>query len=225
MNKIVYIVACLVIILLGLNGCASRQEKLILEMDEPKDSFIAEDTEVTKEVEESDEIKETRETIEIEEELPTVIVVHVCGAVQSPGVYELKGLSRVSDAIEAAGGLGDNAAANYLNQAAVIADGQQIYIPTEQELDELKVDFPISDAGDNRISSTDSANNMSTLVNINTASKEQLMTLPGIGEAKADSILTYRSEAGGFSRTEDIMQVEGIKEGLFQKIREYICTE
>ena len=137
------------------------------------------------------------------------IFVHVCGEVVHPGVYELKAGSRVYEAVKAAGGMSENAAQNFLNQAEILEDGQQIYVPSEEE-----------------ISDTDSENGRTDdgKVNLNQASKEQLMTLPGVGEAKADAIIRYRSEKGDFSSIEEIMEIEGIKEGVFKKIEDWITV-
>lgn len=137
------------------------------------------------------------------------IFVHVCGEVVHPGVYELKAGSRVYEAVKAAGGMSVNAAQNFLNQAEILEDGQQIYVPSEEE-----------------ISDTDSENGRTDdcKVNLNQASKEQLMTLPGVGEAKADAIIRYRSEKGNFRSIEEIMEIEGIKEGVFKKIEDWITV-
>ena len=137
------------------------------------------------------------------------IFVHVCGEVVHPGVYELKAGSRVYEAVKAAGGMSENAAQNFLNQAEILEDGQQIYVPSEEE-----------------ISDTDSENGRTDdcKVNLNQASKEQLMTLPGVGEAKADAIIRYRSEKGNFRSIEEIMEIEGIKEGVFKKIEDWITV-
>ena len=137
------------------------------------------------------------------------IFVHVCGEVVHPGVYELKAGSRVYEAVKAAGGMSVNAAQNFLNQAEILEDGQQIYVPSEEE-----------------ISDTDSENGRTDdgKVNLNQASKEQLMTLPGVGEAKADAIIRYRSEKGDFRSIEEIMEIEGIKEGVFKKIEDWITV-
>ncbi len=144
------------------------------------------------------------------------IYVHGCGEVASPGVYELPAGSRLYEAVAAAGGLLDSAAGERLNQAAEAGDGQQIYVPSREEAALGLTDAPASlgnmpegMAEDGRIS-------------LNTASKEQLMTLSGIGEAKAASIISYREEHGGFQRIEELMEVEGIKEGVFNKVKDQI---
>ncbi len=149
-----------------------------------------------------------------------VVTIHVCGAVIVPGVYELDAPARIVDAIAAAGGTDETAADHYLNQAAFLTDGQQVYVPTEEEAEQA-YQLP-ANAGADTIG-TQAAVQESVGVNINTASKEELMNLSGIGEAKAESIIRYREASGGFRTIEDIMQVEGIKEGLFRKMQEQIC--
>ena len=150
--------------------------------------------------------------------------MHVCGAVENPGVYELAGDARVYQAVEAAGGFLPEACEEYVNQAEVLTDGKRLYIPTEDEVREP------SQAGKDTLTEelllqpdreTDQADG---LVNINTASMEELCTLPGIGEGKARHIISYRESTGKFEQIEDIMKVEGIKEGLFGKIRDLITA-
>ena len=129
------------------------------------------------------------------------------GAVAKPGVYELPEKSRVFQAVEAAGGLLPEALERLINQAAELTDGQQVYIPFEGEETE---------GGQAPLQETDDR------VNINTAGPEELKTLPGIGEARAADIIAYREAKGGFSSIEEIMQVSGIKDAMFQKIRDKI---
>lgn len=148
-----------------------------------------------------------------------VCVVHVCGAVQSPGVYTLAEGSRIYEAVAAAGGLLPEADGAYLNQASCITDGEQIYVPTQQEVLEQSVTLVRS--GQSTAGGTEVQD---TKVNLNTATKEQLCTLPGIGESKAESIISYREAHGAYGQIEDIMKVEGIKDGLFQKIRDRITV-
>ena len=137
------------------------------------------------------------------------ILVHVCGAVNDPGVYELTEGSRVYEAVEAAGGMAEGAAEDYLNLAGTVEDGQKVYVPY---LDELESGEEYGEAQDSEDESSDG------LININTADKEELMTLPGIGETKAEAIIAYREENGDFACIEDIMLVSGIKEGAYAKI-------
>ena len=144
----------------------------------------------------------------------TLVCVYVCGEVNHPGVYELPLDARVNDAIEAAGGMTDAAAGTYLNLAEKISDGQKIEVPSEEEAEDLE-------AAAKEQEETARAQE-SGLVNLNTATAEQLMTLTGIGEAKANDILEYRETHGGFSSVEELMEIPGIKSGVFQKIKDKI---
>ena len=133
-----------------------------------------------------------------------VVVVHVCGAVKKPGVYELAEGSRIYEAVECAGGFRKKADLSGLNQAELLVDEMQIYVPTKGEQER--------------------ANDAMGKININTATKEELMTLTGIGEAKAKAIITYRKKNGKFKKIEDIMNISGIKDGMFAKIEDSITV-
>ena len=139
------------------------------------------------------------------------ICVYVCGAVCTPDIYELTDGSRVYEAVQMAGGMTADAAADAVNLARVAADGEQIYIPTSEEVQTQGT-----------VPGAQSAAGGQDKVNINTASAEELMTLSGIGEAKAESIIRYREENGGFETPEDLMKISGIKEGVFEKIKDDI---
>ena len=150
-----------------------------------------------------------------EESVGTDIYVYVCGQVQMPGVYVLPEGSRVCDAFQLAGGLTAEAAQDYWNQARILKDGEMIYVPTAEELE-------------NTSFQTESMNRTETngenKVNINTASKETLMSIPGIGETRAMAIISYRQENGPFTSIEELKEVEGIKEGVLSKIKDYIVV-
>lgn len=137
------------------------------------------------------------------------ICVYVCGEVHVPGVYELPVQARVADAVEAAGGMTEDAADFWLNLAEHMTDGQKIWVPSALEAEELTQEVLEESSG---------------LVNLNSASKEELMTLTGIGESKAKEIVSYREEHGSFSSIEELMQIPGIKEGVFQKIRDQVTV-
>lgn len=139
------------------------------------------------------------------------VVVHICGAVVSPGVYELPPGSRIVDAVELAGGLCEEADESYVNLAQIPADGEQIFIPTYEEAKLLKQSSPENGVSGGK-------------VNINTADKALLCSLPGIGDTRAADIIAYRRDHGGFATVEDIMHVTGIKEASFQKIKELITV-
>ena len=149
------------------------------------------------------------------------IFIHVCGEVTAPGVYEMERGSRIYEAVEAAGGLTDAAAADVLNLAQVLEDGQQVRVPDQEEKERLEEQGgALSFVTGGRPEQEAPA----AKVNLNTATKEQLMTLSGIGEARAEAILAYRQESGGFRTPEDIMKVSGIKEAAFQKIKDEITV-
>lgn len=144
------------------------------------------------------------------EDLEYVVYVHVCGAVVSPGVVEVPRGSRAQAAVDAAGGFGEDADTAYVNLAASVSDGEQLYIPTLEEAQAQK-------------SSLETA--QSSVVNLNTADIKQLCTLPGIGESRAGDIIAYRQEHGGFSEIEEIMNVTGIKESTYNKIKDLITVK
>ena len=157
-----------------------------------------------------------------EEVTAGTIVVYVCGAVERPGVYELPDGSRVWQAIEAAGGMKSDADDRYLNQAQRLSDGEQITVYTRDETAAMAA------AGQSIAPVTGSSAKPAATetgtgkVNINTAGKEELMTLPGIGEAKAEAIIQYRENNGAFSSPEEIRNVSGIKEKAYERIKDCI---
>ena len=147
------------------------------------------------------------------------VYVYICGEVIKPGVYELSGDSRIYEAVDAAGGFTENAARECVNLASKVSDGMQITIYNREEAASLQADS--ASVGGNAGKSGTSG---SGLVNLNTATKEELMTLKGIGESKAEDIIRYREKSGGFKKIEDIMKISGIKEAGFQKIKDNITV-
>lgn len=174
------------------------------------------------------EIEECESSIvEVETQEKECIVIHICGAVQNPGVYELEVDCRVMDAVMAAGGFLPEADTEYVNLATCLMDGNKVRIPTVEETTQMS--NAQKENGDASVISwqgiENTGENSATKVNINTADEELLCTLPGIGQTRARSILEYRTEHGPFSQIEDIMLVSGIKENSFQKIKEYITIK
>lgn len=163
------------------------------------------------------------ESSEAEDEAEPVIV-HICGAVKAPGVYELEEGSRVMDAVNAGGGFLPEAAQDSCNLAEPVTDGCQIYIMTKQESLEAEKTAGIRQAGRIDGAPESVSGTGEGLVDLNTADKAALMTLPGIGESRADDILEWRSKNGGFQRIEDIMKISGIKKGAFEKIKDKITV-
>lgn len=166
-----------------------------------------------------------------QEAVSSDIYVHICGAVESPGVYILAAGSRVYEGIAAAGGFREDACEDFINQAGILQDGQRLVIPTEEEAAEVIADGSYQalwQEGAQQAGETGMAESQSGgaggLVNINTATETELSAIPGIGVGKAAAIVQYRQENGSFSSIEDIMKVSGIKEGTFEKIKDKITV-
>lgn len=130
-----------------------------------------------------------------------VLFVHICGAVSSPGVYGLPSGSRINDAVMLAGGFDTEADCEAVNLVELLEDGQQIRIPFIGEED---------------------YNIETGLIDINSADKDMLCRIPGIGESRAEAIIKYRESIGGFQSLEELMQVPGIKEGIYARVSSYI---
>lgn len=162
------------------------------------------------------------------------LVVHICGAVSAPGVYELPAGSRIIDAVEAGGGFLPEAEEACCNLAEEIVDGCQIYIMTKTEScadGQTEKKAGIQTSPDSNMQTTDRnvRSNSATalengLVNLNTADVAALMTLPGIGESRAKAIISYREQHGAFAQIEDIMKISGIKQAVFSKIKDKITV-
>lgn len=140
------------------------------------------------------------------------VVVHVAGAVSSPGVYTLPADSRVDDAVRAAGATAD-ADLSQLNLAQKLADGQKITVPVAG-----------ATPADGSSAATTADSDNGGLININTATQEELESLPSIGEVRAQAIITYREEHGGFRTTDELMEVSGIGEKIFADISPHITV-
>lgn len=153
-------------------------------------------------------------------------IVHICGAVQSPGVYELPEGSRVMDAVEAGGGFLPEADQDACNLAALVLDGCQIYIMTQEESAAGEREgLTAGIQGQEPLNGLDSQNAAENgKVNLNTADAERLKTLPGIGDSKAAAIIAFREEYGRFQRIEDVMKVSGIKQAAFEKMKDKITV-
>lgn len=152
------------------------------------------------------------------EAMDPAFVVHVCGEVVNPGIYELPAGSRIYEAVKAAGGFTENAEEESVNLASPIEDGVQIRIYSKDEAETLAAGAAPFDGFEA------SGEGKEPVVNLNTATKEELMTLSGIGESRAEDIIRYREENGGFQNIEDIMKVSGIKDAAFQKIKDRITV-
>ncbi|MCU6763422.1 ComE operon protein 1 [uncultured Roseburia sp.] len=179
------------------SGCSWNREVLL-------------ETEVSQEeLEQSDENKKAEDETEAED--TKEIYVYICGEVKRPGVYAVSGGERIFRLVELAGGLTDQADISAVNQAQQLSDGQMVRIPSIEEA-EKQAD------GETKVEASDGK------VNINLADAAKLTSLTGIGQGKAESIIRYREEHGSFKKIEDIMNVEGIKEGTFEKIKDHITV-
>lgn len=220
------------IVLMCLTGCERASSEVVLRdvsgLESSDGNTVSRaDADASAELSVSDPETPAREAV------PSQIVVYVCGAVRNPGVYELSEGARINDAVTAAGGFDEEADRDYVNLAAVLKDGMKLKIPTVSETAPLSsaessgltqsLDLP--DSYDIALDgASHSEETGSDLVNINTASKEQLMTLPGIGDKVAARIVEYRDKNGSFSKKEDIMKISGIKDKLFSRIKDKITV-
>lgn len=192
------------------------------------------DTDKTREAEPNAGSTDRTELSDAPAEKAPTLVVHICGAVSAPGVYELPAGSRIIDAVEAGGGFLPEADEACCNLAEEIVDGCQIYIMTKTEScsdgqTEKKAGIQTSPDGDMQTTDRNVRSNSapaldSGLVNLNTADVAALMTLPGIGESRAKAIISYREQHGAFVKIEDIMKISGIKQAAFSKIKDKITV-
>ncbi len=174
------------------------------------DVDIIEEEKIEETKEKIEETKDIDEDIKVNEEIVEKIMIHISGAVENPGVYELKYGSRVIDLVELSGGLNDNASLDSVNLARKLEDEEKIYIPIiGEEIEELV---------------ESSGNKSDNKININNCTKEELITLPGIGEKTAEKILNYREE-NKFEKIEDIMEVPGIGEKKYDDIKDMITIK
>lgn len=184
-------------IVLFVTGCGTADEAIVLI---PPGESVAE----FPELEAAEQAAETR----VAE--PQTVYVYVCGAVRTPGVVEVPEGSRAAEALELAGGMTTEADPFYVNLAESVTDGQKLYFPTASEAEELEAAGKAAEEG---------------LVNINTASAEELCTLPGIGASRAADIVRYREKNGAFQTKEDIMKVSGIKQNAYDKLCDRITVQ
>ena len=184
-----------------------------------------------------------QDIIEINSNKSTDIIkvkVDIRGAIVKPGVYEVSSDYRVIDVIKLAGGLKSNANTNYINLSSKVTDEMVIWIYTTKEISDLKLqqnstkymiekcNCPIVDnttcfnSNKNNNNNNNNSKEQNSIININTATLDELITLDGIGESKAKGIIEYRTKNGPFKNTQDIMNVSGIGESAYNKIKERI---
>ncbi len=166
-----------------------------------------------------------------------LVYVDIKGAVKKPGVYKINSDKKIIDVITIAGGLMENANTDNINLSKKVTDEMVIIIYTDEEvknsnivdtvikvIDKECVCPNIQNDGCINTEINDSITNVNNIININTATLEELMSINGLGEAKAKAIIKYREENGYFKIIDDLLNVSGIGEALFEKIKEYITT-
>lgn len=162
------------------------------------------------------------------------IIVYITGAVKNQGVVKLEEGARINNAIEEAGGLTDDADLSEVNLAYALQDGQKIYIPSKNS--DQEATEQITQESDKQttqpkntkviiINDEPIKNIEDVKININTGTKNFIMSLPGIGEELANRIIQYRKENGKFKTIEDIKKVPGIGDAKYESIKDRICTE
>lgn len=216
-NRIVmiwmFVAACI------LTGCGNGRVQMSLadntfvedtEADNLKEDFGSSTSEYSMNREEESEADQVSSELKEGKTTEDCIYVYVCGHVAKPGVYTLQPEARICDAISLAGGVLEDGRGEALNQAEHVTDGQTLYVPGKDE--------ELNGAGSVTVGSSEADGR----IDINLATKEELMTLPGIGESKALTIIQYREEHGAFEKIEGLMEIPGIKEGVYNKIKEQI---
>lgn len=198
LKTVVVFVGIFIIVLassLALSGCKNNNDVKLYEVNDSDEI--------------SDVVTDNADVSHNTEPTEEYVYVQLCGAVLNPGVYKILSGARIYEAVEEAGGLLEEADTRAVNMAKPVEDGIQIYIPSKDETY-------------NGTDTQFSENTQKELLDINKAAKEELMELPGIGEAKAESIIAYRKEHGAFKDITEIMNISGIKESAFSKIKDKI---
>jgi len=163
-----------------------------------------------------------------EEREEDIIIVHITGGVNNPGIVELKENCRIEDAIEAAGGLTEDSDIKDVNLAYMLEDGIKIRIPMiddDYDASGKEESYITEDSGKNVILEDNSESSSNSIVNINKATQTELETLPGIGPSLATKIIEYRESNGKFSKKEDIKNVTGIGDSKYANMEDFITVK
>ena len=212
MRRKLNILLAVIIVMVGLTACQDTVKYIPTDAEEINDA--SSEMDVAENTSNQTEIMDVETATDCgnwswESKIP----VYVCGAVQNPGVYYMNPTALKEEALQMAGGFTADAAIDYINLAETVVSGEKIYFPYTYELqDGYNMESNQSEQGSGR------------LVNINTATKDELMTLPGIGESKAEAIIKYRDKNGPFQDAQDITNIPGIKEGVYNNIKEHIVV-
>ena len=220
------IISILLILSLCFTGCDTVGKEIVWKNREAESAAVDEQvlsveniTEMCTEAESGVDSVSFDRTEEVQTEQSMVLYADICGAVQEPGVYKLEEGARIFQLIKQAGGLREDADLTSVNQAEKVTDGMKIRIYTKEEAASLPQQIWESTA------ESEQTTPVSAKININSADIAQLTQLTGIGEARAADIIAYRTEHGRFLTIEEIMNVSGIKESTFQKIKDQIVVE
>ncbi len=222
-------------ILLCFAGCGTDRALVLTRSDSEavaEESAEAETAALLLDTSESDSAEAVAEAEEAQAQVSSeplgTVCVYVCGEVENPGLYELPANSRIGDALALAGGMKDTASQTAVNLAAFVTDGEMIYFPSQEEavlLAQEEAEAAALAAEAEAAALKAAADAAQGIVNINTATLEQLCTLSGIGASKAAAIIAYREENGAFSSISEITNVSGIGESVYSKIKDSICVE
>lgn len=202
---IIIIIAAFMIIFVGYYIISKANDSEYIELE-------TEETEIIENEIENDEI-----TIQEQN-----IIIHVTGAVKKEGIVKVKEHARISDVIDAAGGITEDADPSKINLAYAVKDGQKIYVPSIN--DQVTIENITEEAGENVIEENYGISK-SQKVNINKATQTELETLSGVGPSIALKIINYRNENGDFERIEDLKNVPGIGDAKFESLKNSICVE
>lgn len=208
----------------------NSSHSLALEVDEENIEEINQEKEVIQPIDVLDERysidqEKVTEPVEIVEVKVEEVPVYICGEVRVPGVYYVSAYAIINEVVEKSGGFTDTADQTAINLASPIVANEKIIVPKiGEEIDKLADSYDNRERIESSSVSLQTSESQSMLINLNTATKEQLMTLNGIGEVKAMAILAYRQEKGIFNSIDEIKNISGIGEKTFEKIRQFITT-
>lgn len=204
-QKIIIIgVATFMVLFIGFYIINKTNNSEYIELETQENKLIEDNTSISEEHSEKEE----------------KIIIHVTGAVKKQGIVEVENGARISDVIDATGGITNEADLTKINLAYEVEDGQKIYVPNIN--DRTNIESITKEAGENVLEENNVKNSK---VNINTASQTELETLSGIGPSTALKIINYREENGDFKKIDDIKNVPGIGESKFESLKENICVK